>query len=56
MVKLFGWESKMTGRLHEKREDELKLLWKTKLLGTVVGLLGYVVSPILSCESKLIQH
>jgi hypothetical protein len=46
MVKLFGWEGKMTGSLSEKREDELKLLWKTKLLETSAGFLGYVVSPI----------
>jgi hypothetical protein len=43
MVKLFGWEGKMTGSLSEKREDELKLLWKTKLLDTAAGFLGYVV-------------
>jgi hypothetical protein len=47
MVKLFGWEDKMTGTLREKREDELKLLWKTKLLETGAGFLGYVKSLIL---------
>jgi len=47
MVKLFGWEAKMTGSLREKREDELKLLWKTKLLDTGNGLLGYVMFSIL---------
>jgi len=42
MVKLFGWEGKMTDSLREKREDELKLLWKTKLLNTGASFLGYV--------------
>ena len=31
MVKLFGWENKMTGKIEEKREDELKWLWKVKV-------------------------
>jgi len=47
MVKMFGWEGKMTGRLREKREDELKLLWKTKLLNTGASLLGYDAFPAL---------
>ncbi|KAF9483590.1 hypothetical protein BDN70DRAFT_990288 [Pholiota conissans] len=32
MVKLFGWEDKMSERLKAKREEELKLVWKLKLL------------------------
>ncbi|KAI0076652.1 P-loop containing nucleoside triphosphate hydrolase protein [Panus rudis PR-1116 ss-1] len=32
MVKLFGWEQKMSDRLAEKREEELKAVRKTRLL------------------------
>lgn len=32
MVKMFGWEPRMSGRLAEKREDELKFIWKGKIL------------------------
>ena len=49
----------MAGNLSEKREDELKLLWKTKLLELSAGFLGYVVfsTPLdKSRELKLIQH
>jgi len=30
MVKLFGWESNMSKRLREKREEELGWLYKDK--------------------------
>ncbi|KAF7315751.1 ATP-binding cassette transporter [Mycena indigotica] len=32
MVKMFGWEKQMEGRIEEKREDELKQLWKRRML------------------------
>ncbi|KAF9243737.1 hypothetical protein BU15DRAFT_59613 [Melanogaster broomeanus] len=35
MVKLFGWEKKMGERISEKREVELLLTWKLKLLELV---------------------
>lgn len=31
MVKLFGWEKKMSDKIKEKREEELKWLWKDKV-------------------------
>jgi len=31
MIKLFGWEEKMTKRLEEKREEELTWLWKIQV-------------------------
>jgi hypothetical protein len=40
MVKLFGWEKKMTSQLEEKREEELKWLWKMKIYDTFNGLVG----------------
>jgi hypothetical protein len=41
----------MTGSLGEKREDELKLLWKTKLLDISAEFLGYVVSSLTTVMS-----
>ena len=32
MVKLFGWEKKMNERIAEKREDELRYIWKQRIL------------------------
>ncbi|KAF9533202.1 hypothetical protein CPB83DRAFT_846042 [Crepidotus variabilis] len=32
MIKLFGWEGKMTKRIEQKREEELSWLWKVKVL------------------------
>ena len=32
MVKLFGWESKMSERIDAKRQDELVVIRKFKLL------------------------
>ena len=43
---MFGWEGKMIGRLRKKREDELKWLWKTKLLNSGASLLGYDAFPL----------
>ncbi len=33
MIKLFGWESRVKESVSEKREEELKWVWKRKLLG-----------------------
>ena len=32
MIKLFGWERRMNERVAEKREEELKLIWKRRLI------------------------
>ena len=32
MAKLFGWESRVKEFVAEKREEELKWIWKRKLL------------------------
>ena len=32
MIKLFGWESKMSKRIEEKREAELAASWKYKVV------------------------
>ena len=35
MIKLFGWEPKVAAQLSEKREEELELVKKNKLLDLV---------------------
>lgn len=32
MIKLFGWEPKVAKQVAEKRDDELKLIWKRRIL------------------------
>lgn len=39
MVKLFGWESRVKTLLAEKRETELKIIWRRKLLELVGDIL-----------------
>jgi hypothetical protein len=48
MIKLFGWESKMNQRLADRREDELRWIWKQNLLEIANGLIKYVISFHLS--------
>jgi len=38
MIKLFGWEYKMAGRLDNKRKEELQWLWKLKVNFTVTSI------------------
>ncbi|KAF8908922.1 P-loop containing nucleoside triphosphate hydrolase protein [Gymnopilus junonius] len=40
MIKLFGWERKMAGRLESKRNEELRWLWKLKFLKMATELLS----------------
>lgn len=47
MVKLFGWEGRMLERLQDKREQEIRLLWRIKVLNLLTGMLGFVF-PILT--------
>ncbi|KAF8958075.1 multidrug resistance-associated ABC transporter [Flammula alnicola] len=46
MVKLFGWEHKMSERLQEKREEELRLIWKTKFLNYVSAMMGFILPTL----------
>jgi hypothetical protein len=39
MIKLFGWEKKMDERVSEKREAELKWIWRRQLLDLLSGTL-----------------
>ncbi|KAF7296041.1 p-loop containing nucleoside triphosphate hydrolase protein [Mycena kentingensis (nom. inval.)] len=47
MVKMFGWETRMTSRMSEKRRVELQIIRKEKLLSLLIGNFKFVV-PILS--------
>jgi hypothetical protein len=35
MIKLFGWEAKINQQVEEKREEELRLVWKRKILDMI---------------------
>lgn len=39
MVKLFGWETRMSERIDEKREEELTLLRKNKIINVYTTVL-----------------
>ncbi|KAF9243741.1 P-loop containing nucleoside triphosphate hydrolase protein [Melanogaster broomeanus] len=47
MVKLFGWQKKMGERISEKREVELLLTWKLKLLELVNNNMNHII-PVLT--------
>jgi len=48
MIKLFGWEQKMSARIDAKREEELRMMWKSKSLEVINGMLrcGWITSLI----------
>jgi hypothetical protein len=39
MIKLFRWEKKMNEKVAEKREEELKYVWKRQLMDLINGTL-----------------
>lgn len=39
MVKMFGWESRMSARIDEKRKEELQLLRKYSIINAIVSLM-----------------
>ncbi|KAF8157940.1 multidrug resistance-associated ABC transporter [Crassisporium funariophilum] len=47
MIKLFGWEEKMSARLEERRDDELMWLWKLKVLQALNGIINFII-PMLT--------
>ena len=46
MVKLFGWENRMSERLKGRREEELKLIWKIAYLNCVSSMIGCVLQTV----------
>ncbi|KII86961.1 hypothetical protein PLICRDRAFT_275537 [Plicaturopsis crispa FD-325 SS-3] len=51
MVKLFGWESKMTARMDEVRKDELVWLWKRQVLELLNGIINYLIPVVVMVVS-----
>jgi hypothetical protein len=43
MIKLFGWERKIEAQVETKREEELQLVWKRKVLDLINNNLNYVL-------------
>lgn len=43
MIKLFGWETKMNEKIAEKREDELRYIWKQRILEVCTVNLKFVL-------------
>ncbi|KZT67108.1 multidrug resistance-associated ABC transporter [Daedalea quercina L-15889] len=46
MIKLFGWEPRVAAQTSEKREEELKLVEKNKLLNLINGNINHVIPLI----------
>ncbi|KAF9481117.1 multidrug resistance-associated ABC transporter [Pholiota conissans] len=46
MVKLFGWEEKMSKRIREARDDELNSIWWLKVLQSITGIINSIIPTI----------
>ncbi|KAI0329604.1 multidrug resistance-associated ABC transporter [Cubamyces sp. BRFM 1775] len=55
MIKLFGWEPKVTDQLAKKREDELRFIRKYKILELVNGNVNYVI-PIVTMVATFVTY
>ncbi|CAA7262907.1 unnamed protein product [Cyclocybe aegerita] len=55
MIKLFGWEGEMTARLQQKREEELKWIWKSKMLKLISMLISMFI-PTLTMLATYITY
>ncbi|KAH9480681.1 ATP-binding cassette transporter abc4 [Psilocybe cubensis] len=47
MIKVFGWEEKMSKRIKQSRDNELTSLWRLKLLDAANSVITYVI-PIIT--------
>ncbi|KIJ48474.1 hypothetical protein M422DRAFT_247819 [Sphaerobolus stellatus SS14] len=47
MIKLFGWEAKMSAQLDKKREEELKWVWKSRMYDMAI-LNANIMLPMLT--------
>ncbi|KAJ3519232.1 hypothetical protein NMY22_g13302 [Coprinellus aureogranulatus] len=43
MIKMFGWERKIQSRIDERREEELKWLWKARIVNLLMTLVNQVI-------------
>ncbi|KAI9059804.1 multidrug resistance-associated ABC transporter [Trametes sanguinea] len=55
MIKLFGWEPKVTEQLTKKREDELKYIKKYKILELINGNINYVI-PVVTMVATFVTY
>ncbi|KDR83054.1 hypothetical protein GALMADRAFT_238844 [Galerina marginata CBS 339.88] len=46
MIKLFGWEGKMSKRIQDRRDDELAAMWKYKILDAVTGVANSIIPTV----------
>ncbi|KAJ7164189.1 hypothetical protein C8R46DRAFT_901348, partial [Mycena filopes] len=46
MIKMFGWETHLTAKVAEKREDELTWIWWRKVVYTASGILNFIVPTV----------
>ncbi|PPQ81919.1 hypothetical protein CVT24_010441 [Panaeolus cyanescens] len=46
MIKLFGWEKKMSRSLNDKREEELVWVWKSKVIELLNGIINSIIPTI----------
>ncbi|KAH8986970.1 hypothetical protein EDB86DRAFT_3211871 [Lactarius hatsudake] len=53
MIKLFGWESKISARLAEKREQELRYIKMRQILNLINGNINYVIPVITLLRNQL---
>ncbi|KAJ3527518.1 hypothetical protein NMY22_g9759 [Coprinellus aureogranulatus] len=46
MIKLFGWERKIQSQIDERRDEELKYIWKGKVLQLLIQLITFTIPTI----------
>lgn len=51
MIKLFGWEARVSEQIGEKRAAEIKLVWKREILDLSNVCLASVASSVSLCEA-----
>ncbi|KIJ49985.1 hypothetical protein M422DRAFT_246356 [Sphaerobolus stellatus SS14] len=47
MIKLFGWEAKMSAQLDKKREEELEWVWKSRMYNMAITNVNFIL-PMLT--------
>ncbi|KAF9483581.1 multidrug resistance-associated ABC transporter [Pholiota conissans] len=46
MIKLFGWEEKMSKRIQDTRDEELEAIWVQKILSNLTGVINSLIPTI----------
>nr|GAT46155.1 ATP-binding cassette transporter [Mycena chlorophos] len=55
MIKLFGWEEKMLGRINEKREEELVWIWNREIFEWVANTVNNLI-PIITMITAVMKR